>query len=480
MNHLVWYRSDLRVKDNPALNHACSDGRGDTNNKVYAVYCITEQQWCQHGLGPRKIQLIKNAIAELDKQLTLLNIPLIIINSETFCDSVNSLKEVINELNIDCLSFNLEYELNEQQRDEKIQTELQATKVKIYKFHDQCLIPPGSIKTKNNDQYKIFTPFKKQWAKQLNQYITPPLPAPSARSRNNINKKSLEKIRSKLKNTVKSQSLFKQDLRWPISEEFGHQLFENFNHQLLADYQINRDRPDLKATSSLSTYLSLGILSPRQCFYPVLFSNQMQVLEGKQGSVCWLNELIWREFYRHIVVAFPKVCRQQSFKPNSDLAQWNDNKQDFELWSHGNTGYPIVDAAIKQLLNTGWMHNRLRMIVAMFLSKHLLIDWRKGEAFFNYYLVDADFCSNNGGWQWSASTGADSVPYFRIFNPITQAKRFDPEGEFICHYLPKLKPLPAKLRHFPQANIRQSLDYPQAMVEHKFAYQRALKRFAER
>ncbi len=191
--------------------------------------------------------------------------------------------------------------------------------------------------------------------------------------------------------------------------------------------------------------------------------------------------MIWREFYRHLIVAYPKLCKGVNFNEKYNSLDWRDDNADFKAWCEGKTGYPLVDAAMRQLLETGWMHNRLRMVVASFLTKHLLIDWRKGERFFIEHLIDGDLASNNGGWQWAASTGCDAQPYFRIFNPITQSKRFDPKGEFIRKYIPELSDVPDKHIHFPHdfiANTKSlSCGYWPAIVDHKAARERALSAF---
>merc|ERR1711879_45915 len=218
---------------------------------------------------------------------------------------------------------------------------------------------------------------------------------------------------------------------WQACEATSHEQLRCFVEQRGRLYQQDRDLPAKEATSQLSVALAVGILSPRQCLYTAFQANEGQLSGGDAGIDSWINELIWREFSRHIAIAFPDVCKHKAFKPDTEEVPWRNPHQDagaradFHAWSTGNTGYPIVDAAQRQLLETGWMHNRLRMVSAMFLTKHLLIDWRLGEAFFNRHLMDADFCSNNGGWQWSASTGADGAPYFRIFNPTSQSQKFD-------------------------------------------------------
>jgi deoxyribodipyrimidine photo-lyase len=234
-------------------------------------------------------------------------------------------------------------------------------------------------------------------------------------------------------------------------------------------YAEKRDFPAIKGTSSLSPALTIGALSARQC----LAALQQARGDDSWLESTWLNELIWREFYRHLLVAFPGQSRLEPFRPEVETRiSWLENEKAFEAWKAGETGYPIVDAAMKQLLATGWMHNRLRMIVASFLTKLLRIDWRRGEAFFMSKLIDGDFASNLGGWAWSASVGADAAPYFRIFNPQLQSEKFDPKGEFIAHWLPQLGKLPTKERHKPGAG--QHLGRPAPVVDYKRARQAAL------
>ena len=197
------------------------------------------------------------------------------------------------------------------------------------------------------------------------------------------------------------------------------------------------------------------------------------------GIDTWIKELAWREFYRHVLVGFPRVCKGQAFRVHTDALAWRDEPEDFAAWCSGRTGIPFVDAGLRQLLATGWMHNRLRMVTAMFLTKNLLIDWRLGETFFNQHLVDADFASNNGGWQWSASTGTDAAPYFRIFNPWLQGQRFDPAGEYIKQWVPELGGMPAKALHQPEqlARHRESVGYPKPIVNLSASRARALAAF---
>ncbi len=221
------------------------------------------------------------------------------------------------------------------------------------------------------------------------------------------------------------------------------------------------------------------MISPRQCLHGALASNRGEFDSGSTGVQTWINELLWREFYKHILCGYPQVSRHRAFRAQTEALPWRDAPADLEAWEQGRTGFPIIDAAMRQLLHTGWMHNRLRMIVAMFLSKNLLIDWRKGERHFMRHLIDGDLAANNGGWQWSASTGTDAVPYFRIFNPISQSQRFDPQGHFIRHWLPDLRDIDEKNIHEPMKSrdLFATNLYHSPMVDLSSSRQRAIEAF---
>lgn len=266
---------------------------------------------------------------------------------------------------------------------------------------------------------------------------------------------------------------------WPAGEAEAQGRLSRFLDETIDDYQQLRDLPAKPGTSQLSAYLAAGVISPRQCLHGALASNRGEFDSGSAGVQTWINELLWREFYKHILTGYPQVSRHRAFRAQTEALPWRDAPADLEAWEQGRTGFPIIDAAMRQLLHTGWMHNRLRMVVAMFLSKNLLIDWRKGERYFMRHLIDGDLAANNGGWQWSASTGTDAVPYFRIFNPISQSQRFDPQGRFIRHWLPELRDLDDKTIHEPVKH-RDLFDnnlYHCPMVNLSSSRQRALEAF---
>ncbi|MDP2505765.1 deoxyribodipyrimidine photo-lyase [Oceanobacter sp. 3_MG-2023] len=470
IRHLVWFRTDLRVHDNPALHHAMrAASNADESASVLALYFVTPRQWQQHGLGQRKIRLIQNAVHNLKQSLARLGVELLVLQADTFSHSLQQLQQLVTELDIRHVSFNNEYEVNESNRDRHWERWARQHQISVHRFHDQCLIPPGDLATKSGSPFKVYSPFRKAWLARAEGAQLTPLPCPDALPTHTRPSLSL---RHGLVDTDCSP-----DALWFDDEASAHDALEDFLQQQGRLYHQQRDLPALDATSQLSVALALGLLSPRQCLFAASQMNNGLLAGGQAGLDSWINELTWREFYRHLLVAFPRLCQHKAFKADTEQLPWRDAEADFQAWCEGRTGYPLVDAAQKQLLASGWMHNRLRMVSAMFLTKHLLIDWRRGEAFFNRHLVDADFASNNGGWQWSASTGADGVPYFRIFNPTTQSQRFDASGQFLVRYLPELAALPAARRHQPNTLERQQCGYPAAIVDHAFARQRALQAF---
>ena len=257
-----------------------------------------------------------------------------------------------------------------------------------------------------------------------------------------------------------------------VGEDYALNRLSKFTERKILDYKDTRDFPAIDGTSSLSPYLSSGIISGRQCLASALKFHS----EENIGVKTWVTEIIWREFYKYILFNFPRVSKNLSFSEKYDNFPWENNDNHFKAWTNGETGVPIIDAAMTQLNKTGWMHNRLRMIVAMYLTKNLLIDWRKGEKYFMKNLIDGDFASNNGGWQWSASTGVDAAPYFRIFNPITQSEKFDKDGIFIKKWLPKLSPL--EKVHDPLPEERIKIGYSQHLVDLKESRKNAIESFS--
>ena len=264
---------------------------------------------------------------------------------------------------------------------------------------------------------------------------------------------------------------------WKEGEEEANKKLELFLNNKVKDYSKNRNDPIIEGTSRISPYLALGIISPKKCILEALKCNNFEFSSGHIGITKWIDEIVWREFYKNIMFSFPKVGRGMPFQDYSKFIKWRSNESELNAWKTGNTGFPIVDAAMRQLLQEGWMHNRLRMVVAMFFTKNMLHDWRVGEAYFMENLIDGDFSSNNGGWQWSSSTGTDAAPYFRIFNPITQSTNFDKEGLFIKKFIPELKDMDKSIIHNPPTEHRKYCNYPLPILDLKESRLREIEAF---
>ena len=457
---IFWFRSDLRISDNQALIQA-KEHAVKHQLPLHAIYLATPAQWQQHDQAPIQLDFIERQLNQLSKSLAQLGIPLSVFDVNDFQGQIDWFTTQHQSGHIKQVFAGTEPEWNERQRD----SQLLESNIPITFTEEHCILPTGKVKNQHGMMYKVFTPFKNRWREIVQGVDIQPL-GKLATFDDAIQPQS---ITLDCEKTSSDQ--------WPVGEKAAHQLLRQFCKQHLAEYGEQRDFPALHATSQLSPYLALGILSPRQCLAALLAKFPNAIVE-KTAAETWLNELIWREFYRHLLVAFPKLSRSQNFNPLANNIKWLNNKAEFQKWCDGQTGYPIVDAAMHQLNTTGWVHNRLRMIVASFLTKHLLIDWRWGEQYFRQKLIDGDLAANNGGWQWSAGTGCDAQPYFRIFNPMEQSKKFDPDAKFIKDFIPELAHIDAKKLHqansLTDAGYQISANYAPAIVEHKPARERAL------
>lgn len=462
----MWFRQDLRLADNAALWHA-------TQKPCIALVILSPAQWQKHDDAPIKINFYLRQLQQLKKELHAKNIPLIIKNIPLWQDIPTYIKQLCNELHINHIFANAELAVHEQQRDQHV---LDAFKNQFNIFQDRTLFPTKSVRNKSGEPYKVFTPFKKNCYERLNISIPTCYPTPEKQQNINVpNHLLTDDLDIVLKQYPISEM---QEQMWCVGEKHAHERLNIFIQDDVKDYHKERDLPSQQGTSQLSAYLNIGVLSPRQCLNALFRPYHGQFHFNSDGEQTWLDELLWREFYQHILFDFPRVSKHLPFKPETQKLQWRNSTKDFQAWAEGKTGIPIVDAGMRELLSTGWMHNRVRMICAMFLSKNLLVDWRKGEQFFMQHLVDGDLAANNGGWQWSASTGTDSVPYFRVFNAVTQSQRFDPNGNYIKRWIPELKQLDEKSIHDPYAKIeRIGLDYPKPICDLKGTRKRAIEAF---
>jgi deoxyribodipyrimidine photo-lyase len=464
MNNLVWFRRDLRVNDNSALHHAAKSASKDGG--VVGLFVVTAQQWQEHDDAAGKVAFWLENLRQLATSLEKLNIPLRVESCDDFQSVPAVIAKVCKKYDCDNLFFNREYEVNESRRDDDVVDLCQAKSIQVNRFHDRVVVPPKEITTKDGRFYSVFTPYRKVWDTKFADY-SKVLAKPKKQIDIGIQSSP---VPSKVKGFDLSDSW---PTLYPAGEAEASKRLKSFA-QRIENYNQARDIPSIaNGTSELSAYLAAGVVSPRQC---------LQIAtQTDDGTTTWVSELTWRDFYTHVMVGFPKVSKHQPFKDKTNAIDWRTDKSDFEAWASGNTGYPIVDAGMRQLNQTGWMHNRLRMVTAMFLTKNLLIDWRLGERYFMTHLIDGDLAANNGGWQWSASTGTDAVPYFRIFNPFSQSKRFDVDGQFIKQMCPELDAVPAAALHDPKKLTVQieklAIDYPDYIVDYKFGRERALAAF---
>lgn len=457
--HLVWFRNDLRVTDNSALYHACQD----PDAKVIAIYIATPKQWQQHHMSKRQAWFIYEHLQQLKQRLAELNIGLIYQEVGTFSQSVEIIQSVCEQNGVTDLFYNKQYQWNERQRDKSVFENLAAIDINCHAFDDAVIFAPGHIVTDSGNMYQIYTPFRNKFYEHLQNSVI------------KVNRKPAKRMQTV---PIKSSKLepfsyvMKSSEYAPIGEEQALKRLQLFCREQVDFYLNQRDFPILAATSHLSAYLAIGVLSVRQCFARLKLERPEFMQHSSSGAFGWFSQLIWREFYLHLLVMYPKLSKNQPFIDWTRRVQWRHNEDEFKAWQQGLTGYPIVDAAMRQLNQTGWMHNRLRMIVASFLVKDLLIDWHLGENYFMSQLIDGDLALNNGGWQWAASTGNDAAPYFRIFNPTMQSKRFDADGQFIRQYLPELAQVPDDAIHEPHKWAKKhniKLNYPTPIVEHASA-----------
>ena len=464
MTQLVWFRNDLRVADNPALTAAC-----ESSEAVRACFILTPDQWQEHDWSPARVQFVVAHANALAEELARLGIPLSFIYANRFDDSTGKLQSHCEEHKVTTLHFNEEYGVNERKRDKAVKYRFDELGIAVRKYRDQTVAPVGEILTQQDEPYSVFTPFSRRWRSWIDETHPGLFPVPKARG-NAVGPEQIDTIPDAF-----------QDAPEPLvatGESAAHDRLERFLDERGGAYKEKRDFPAIDGTSLISPYLANGVLSGRQC---LIAGRQAQGAGGNQeGLGTWITEIAWRDFYINILYHYPRVSMHRAFKPETEALEWNTPGDKFEAWKTGNTGVPIVDAAMRQLNQTGWMHNRLRMVTAMYLTKNLFIDWRLGEAYFMSKLIDGFLASNNGGWQWSASTGTDAAPYFRVFNPVTQSERFDPDGDFIREWVPELARLDRKRIHDPGAKggvIPKG--YPRQIVDLKESRKEAIAKFQE-
>ena len=446
---LHWFRRDLRVADNAGFSHAA-----DAGTEVVPVFVLSDWQGEHAWTGPKRQQFLCDSLADLDQSLHDCGGRLLIRAGE----AVAELTTLIKEAKIEAVFFNRDPDPFGQRQEERLEAYCQENGIAVHAFWDHCLHPPEAILKKDGTPYRVFTPFSKPWLAEEK-----PEPFPTPRS---------IQVPTEL-TTLPLPTIAQWGLQkdWveilPGGETEGKKRLEAVLDGRLVHYDDRRDVPGETGTSRISQDLRWGTVSIRELY-------QRSV---EQGSSQYPKELAWREFYFQILRHYPEVLHTE-FNPSWRGLPWEEPGPHWEAFKTGNTGFPIVDAGVRELLATGFMHNRVRMIVAMFLTKDLHLHWRLGESFFMQHLIDGEIASNNGGWQWSAGTGADAAPYFRIQNPWSQSKRHDPQGRYIRKWVPELAGAPsAALVTEPQPGQSVASGYPKPIVNHGEERLRALEIF---
>lgn len=453
---LVWLRRDLRIEDNRALIAGLQ-----SDEPVIALYVATPNTWKQHNLAAIQADLIYRRLFELQRDLNALNIALYYAEVETFADAAHFVAEMAQRAGVTEVYYNKEYEVDEQMRDSMLTQSLTSFDIDSCACDDKCMLEPGTVLNRQGEYFKVFSPFKRAYISQLERR-----PVTVSKAKRQVAFKRIEDEHIKL---FSRECLFSYPRQpsdhFPVTTSAIIQRLRKFVADKVEEYHHQRDFPWIAGTSALSPYLAIGALSVRQCMARLIYQQSLLLTAGRE---VWQSELIWREFYQHLIYFEPKLSTGRCFSDWGNNLTWTNDPAKISAWQRGKTGYPIIDAAMRQLNQTGWMHNRLRMVVASFLVKDLHVDWRIGEQYFMSRLIDGDYAANNGGWQWCASVGCDSQPYFRIFNPITQGEKFDQSGEFVKAWIPELAEVETKHIHQPwKSPLVNSLSYPQPIVDHK-------------
>ncbi|GAA5827552.1 hypothetical protein JCM11251_001729 [Rhodosporidiobolus azoricus] len=525
---VYWSRNkDLRITDNTALSHASAVAQS-LSLPLLAIHIFSPSDYKAHDRSPRRIDFQLRQLKWLQGEFAKHDIPLYTFSHPKRKEIPQVVCEKLEEWGAAGLYANLEYEVDELRRDTEI---LQRTKDarekgqgwggKVEFFADYCVVAPGKLLTKQGKPYSVYSPFQRSWAEEVNKNLVdyvvqqnPPLAAndSSARSHSVLSPFFSHEIPASIKGFELSGEEEAERMKgiWPVGEGVTDEILRRFlktrtrtamfnkpplepgaeevddpeKESRVGEYQTGRNRVDLDGTSHISAYLAAGVVSPRDCLraaYEVSKSSKLPS-DRNSGIGFWTMEIAWRDFYQHVLCAWPRVCMSKPYNLKyDDTIEWatDDNDEKLEAWKKGRTGVPIVDAAMRALNEQGYMHNRCRMIVAMYLTKDLLLDWRAGEKYFMQQLVDGDLGCNNGGWQWSASTGCDPQPYFRIFNPISQSEKVDPDGTYIKYWVPELRSLKGKAIHNPSSTLSpaqlRDKGYLAPIVDHAKARTKAIE-----
>ncbi len=423
---LFWFRRDLRLDDNAGLYHALKN-----HLQVQPLFIFDKDILNQLSSTDARVLFIHQTLEKIKEDLQKKGSDLIVRYGEV----EEIFEQLFTEFHVDAVYANHDYEPKAIKRDEKISELCQSKNIQFLTYKDQCIFEKKEILSDQQKNYTVYTPYKKKWLSLVNEFYLKSYP-------NDLYEAHYRKVSTKTAMMSLKEMKFENfDFEFPETD---------LKTAMLKKYSEQRDFPSLeKATSRLGLHLRFGTVSPREL-----------AREGLKHSDVWLSELIWRDFFMQILWHYPHV-ETSSFRPQYEKVAWRKDKAEFDKWCEGQTGYPLVDAGMRELNQTGHMHNRVRMVVASFLTKHLLMHWLQGERYFAEKLLDYDLSANNGNWQWSAGTGCDAAPYFRIFNPASQIERFDPEFKYVKKWVPEFG----------------TSEYVKPMVDHSFARERALTEF---
>ena len=424
--NIHWFRRDLRLNDNHALHAALSAGL-----PVLPIFIFDTTILKHLPKKDARVEFIHASLSSIQEKLISFGSSLRIYHG----NPEEIFKEIIEEYDVNCLFANRDYEPNARKRDKHIYDFLKENQIQFIGKKDQVIFEASEVVKDDGLPYTVYTPYSKKWKTRLSTHPITCYPSEDLVS-SFLQSKPFEVP------TLEKLGFEKSGIHFPTTV---------LNTAAIQNYHLHRDFPAIEGTTRMSLHLRFGTVSARDLTLYALTSNEK-----------WLNELIWREFYQMILYHFPDTV-ENAFKPAYDHIEWNNNEEEFQLWCEGKTGYPLVDAGMRELNATGFMHNRVRMVVASFLTKHLLIDWRWGERYFAEKLLDFDLASNVGGWQWAAGSGCDAAPYFRIFNPTSQMEKFDKHNEYIKKWIPEFN----------------TEAYPKPIVEHTFARNRCLEKYKE-
>ena len=466
---LVWFRRDLRLTDHPALDAAIKAGA-----PVIPVYILDDKTPGVWRLGGASRWWLANSLRTLEASLRKVGSQLILRRGA----AVEVLVELAGETGAVAVYFTRGYEPFIVEQEKRLREALDDAGIVCRRFGGHLLVEPEGVETKAGEPFKVFTPFYKAClqVESVGRVLTAPkkLPSPSRWPKSDaLDRWGLEPTKPDWAREMRDY--------WTPGEQGARDRLQEFIGEALASYKKERDRPDIDGTSRISPYLAFGEISPRQIWHAVQSAAQ-QTPEREAGANAYIRELYWREFSYHLLFHWPEIP-ETPFRPEFENLPWQPDNKNLHAWQRGQTGYPIVDAGLRQLWAIGWMHNRVRMVVASLLTKHLLIHWRDGEDWFWDTLVDADLANNAASWQWVAGSGADAAPYFRVFNPILQGKKFDPEGNYVRRWVPELAEMPAEHIHAPweapesvlkAADVTLGVSYPLPIIQHEKGRKQAL------